>query len=199
MKSCSRISVIVIFLFFLRCWCYELVDKISGSVSGGEANFFKLESRRISVLCLITEKGDADLYVAKSSLTTSPSADLYELSATSTGTDLVVVLDQEPVTIGVHGHVRYDTSLYHLIVLTPGEEDLRQHQVWEYDPEYMRETLVIDVDLLWMANDPHLHAMVHKLYHGETITGQLGSLATALEWIFWFLLKLLQFSVEVLL
>ena len=199
MKGFSRLSVICVLLFFPPCWCYELVDRISGSVSGGEANFFTLDSRRIIALCLISEKGDADLYVARSSLTASPNSDLYENSATSTGTDLVVVLNQEAVTIGVHGHVRYDTSLYHLLVLTPNQEEVRQHQVWEFDPEFMRDTLIIDIDPLWVANDPQLHATVHKLSHGEAVASQLGSVATALDWIFWFLLKLLQFGLEALL
>ena len=201
MKTCSSacISVISVLIFFPLCWCYELLDQISGSVSGGEAKFYTLDPRKISVLCLITEKGDADLYVAKSSLTSYPNSDLCEYSATSTSTDLVVVLNQEPLTIGVHGHVRYDTSLYQLLVLTPDEDDVQHHQVWEFDPESMKETLVIDIDPLWMANDPRLHATVHMLHHGETMTGQLGSVATALEWVFWFLLKVLQFGLEVLL
>lgn len=198
MKSRSGLPVLGILLFFSPCWCYELLHRISGSVSGGEAKFYTLDPRRITVLCLITEEGDSDLFVARSSVTSSPNSDLYDYSATSTGLDLVVVQNQETMTIGIHGHIRYDTSLYHLLVLSPDETEVRQHQVWEFDPEFLRETLVIDIDPLWMANDPQLHLTVHMLYHGKATAGQLGSIATALERVFWFLLKVVQFGLEIL-
>lgn len=196
-------------LFFLLLWergkSYRLLDQISGSVKGGEANYYTLKQKTITLICLVSDEGDADLYVDYTSVTKTPDSETHRYLATSTGLDVVTVMYDtsygESLSIGVHGYIAQNESSYRLYIVTPSEEDISDHQVWELDPESKTQRLIIDVDPLWMANDPKLHRMLEMLSSTGYVTShnQLTSyLIIIKDWILWFIVNFLHIAVEIL-
>lgn len=185
------------------CRAYELVERVTGTVNGGETKTFSFVPSHVLLLCLDSREGDADLYV--STTTSQPDSDNHEFSSTSTGVDILVIPSQHTrstVYLGVHGHVRHNYSLYDLYLLSPSEEEIRSHQVWETDPETKVEKLVIDIDPLWLANDPKLHEGLEQLkaqWKGGGESGKgVGWLRNSIEWSLWLLIKLIEIAVELL-
>ena len=196
--------IILVFLlsFFSRnSHCYELVHQIAGTVEGDHTQYYTLKQESITLLCLISDIGDADIYVDRTSNTKTPNYASHEYSSVSTGIDVITILyDKEKtdtLSIGIHGHPRHEMSSYRLYVLVPSKEDLLQHQIWEVDPESMIQKLIIDVDPLWMANDPNLHRLLESLSRDSPPDGTLNWTVIK-EWTIWFLWNFLHFVVEVL-
>lgn len=150
--------------------CYTVVHKATAKVAGGEAKFYTYQSKDVFIAFVTTTQGDADLYAAPSSLTKTPDSEKYLYTSASCGQDVVVILETAEVTIGVHGHVRYDSTTYQLYIIQPDMNDINKYQIWEKDHETGRSELVIDVDPLVLANDPELHKFL------ATITEPGGSL-----------------------
>lgn len=198
----------IIILFFLlavfsrNSLCYELVHQIKDTVEGDHTQYYTLKQESIVILCLISDIGDADMYVDSASNTKTPSYANHEYSSVSTGLDVITILyDKEKpdntLSIGIHGHPRHERSSYRLYVLVPSKEDLLEHQIWEVDPDSLRQKLIIDVDPLWMANDPKLHRLLESLSGDSPIAGALNWTVIK-EWTVWFLWNFLHFVVEVL-
>lgn len=185
------------------CRAYELVEHLTGTVSGGETKAFSFVPAHTLLLCLDSREGDADLYVSTS--TSHPDADHHDYSSTSTGVDVLVIPSQQSgftVYLGVHGHVRHNYSVYDLYLLSPSEEEIRSHQVWEYDHEAKMEKLVIDVDPLWLANDPKLHQRLevlkeHSGRDGAASSKSAGWVYATFEWSVWVLIKLIEIAADV--
>lgn len=178
------------------------MHQIAGTVEGDHTQYYTLKQENIILLCLISDIGDADIYVDRTSNTKTPNYATHEYSSVSTGIDVITILyDKEKtdttLSIGIHGHPRHETSSYRLYVLVPSKEDLLQHQIWEVDPESMIQKLIIDVDPLWMANDPNLHRLLESLSRDSPPDGTLNWTVIK-EWTIWFLWNFLHFVVEVL-
>ena len=205
---------VLLFFFLSLVWkpylSYILVDKLSRTVSGGDFHHYTLSFNQVILLCLVTDNGDADMFVARSSVTEKPTSDQYEFSSVSTGVDVIAVPyeGESSISVGIQGHVRYDESSYRLLVLTLSESEARQYQVWEVDPETSRPMLMIDIDPLWLANEPKLCRMLSKLQYSDDVLGNLEgpedgvtlseAVTTIKEWLIWIALLLLKIIVEVL-
>ena len=195
--------MVVLFSVLLSsCRAYELVERVTGTVNGGEIKTFSFIPRHILLLCLDSREGDADLYV--STTASYPDCDNHEFSSASTGVDVLVIPSLQSYTtvyLGVHGHVRYNYSLYDLYIMSPSEEEIRSHQVWEFDPESKVEKLVIDVDPLWLANDPQLHRSIELLKEQRIVelasSKRSGWVTSTFEWSLWLLIKLIEIAAEV--
>ena len=198
----SAAALLVAFTLLLSTvTSYRLVEKVSGTVSGGDTKVLHTEPGRISsilLLCLDSIEGDADLYVSHSH--SRPDYEHHDVSSTTTGIDVLVVSPQAQsrVYMGIYGHVRHNTSSFNLYILSPSEEEVRDHQVWEYNHETQRDQLVIDIDPLLLANDPGLHRTIESMHHGGG-TAAGSWIREGAEWALWVLLKLIEFGVEVVL
>jgi hypothetical protein len=207
MADFNQITFLVFLLLFHYCHSYELIDKFSGVVEGGEASYFTLKQSSIILICLISDNGDADLYVDYSSITDKPNYESHSFSAASTGLDVVTVLPSEgayvTLSIAIHGHINHKKSSYRLYILSPSESDVKEFQIWEYNYFSKTNTLVIDVDPLWMSNDPKLHRMLEVLTDGDVYikhSSKKGSLTWEdyKDWIVWFFVNSLRIIVEIL-
>lgn len=191
------------FLYLVSsCTSYELLDQISGGVNGGDVVVYTAKKDNLLLLCLDSTEGDADLYVSRSH--SSPGPEHYHYAATSTGIDIVVVPrnhTHSTAYLGVQGHVRYNHSLFTLYLLVPSSDDLKAHQVWEYDYETMRHQLIISVDPLSLANDASLHRTLEELMTRAS-PGKNGPgnhwVGVAMEWVLWTSFKLLEIAFEIL-
>ena len=156
----------------------------------------------ILLLCLDSIEGDADLYVSHSH--SRPDYEYHDMSSTSTGIDVLVVSSQSRVYMGIYGHVRHNSSLFNLYILSPSVEEIKDHQVWEYNYETQNDRLVIDIDPLLLANDPGLHRTIEGMrdpysrHHGAA-AGSNNWFRDAVEWVLWVLVKLIEIGVEVVL
>ena len=111
---------------------YEISESLSGYVSAGEITYFTIESQKPIFVVLISQEGDADLYASPTYKNSKPSSDNHELSSVSCGLDILPMMMDNQVrkyTVGVHGHVRYDKSVFNLFIIESRDEDLRRYQV----------------------------------------------------------------------
>ena len=76
-------------------------------------------------------------------------------------------------------------------------------QIWDWDPESNSNKLLIDVDPLFLANDPALNRLLALLAQGVVTginaEGEDGVFDTFLHWTGVVLLKVVEIAVEVLL
>ena len=151
--------------------CYEIVHEVRAKIAGGEAKYYTYQSKSVFIVFVTTTEGDADLFAAPSSLTKAPDYDKYLYTSASCGQDVIAILESGEVSIGVHGHVRHDSTSYHLYIIQPDMEDISKYQIWEKDYETGRNELVIDVDPLVVANDPELHKFLTKITDGGSGLG----------------------------
>ena len=110
-------------------WEYELIEEITGEISAGEARYYTIDAHQSVIVAVLSLEGDADIY---SSLTVrDPSSENYDYSSVSCGMDAMVIPVEKPakVHVAVWGHVRHETTSYHLYLITPGKEDFRRYQV----------------------------------------------------------------------
>lgn len=187
-------------LLVTRVLSYELISELSGTVEGGEHKFYTLNPRPVTLICLISDEGDADLYVDYSSATDKPDYLTHKYSAASSGLDVVTILKNrdEKVSIGVHGYIAHNNSTYRLYIIEPSPLDVLDYQIWEFDHESNTTKLIIDIDPLWMANDPKLHRMLEWLSgSGGPVIGT-SNWAGVLEWIIWFVVNIIHILVEIL-
>ena len=200
-------------LLFLLLWkicnCYSILDQLSNTISSGEPQYYTLSQRQVVIICLLSTEGDADIYVSRSSVTKQPDFDNSEYSSSSTGIDVLAVpfapeTGETSITIGIHGHFRYDESHYTLYILTPSESEVRTEQIWEFDHESLQEKLIIDIDPLWLTNDPELHRILAILSKGETKgletahNNSMDTLAIVKDWLVWSIFTFLKVLVEIL-
>lgn len=209
--SIGSSAMFLILLFQLVSYAagYTLVEKVSSVVNEGDTKVYYTEPREggkvspILLLCLDSSEGDADLYVSYSQ--SRPDYEHHDVSATSTGVDILVVSPQRGrIYMGVYGHVRHNFSTFNLYILSPNEKEIREHQVWEYNHVTQNEQLIIDVDPLFLANDPILHMTIEALKGGRVHPSLdmnyeegVSWLRTTAEWIVWVLAKLIEIGVEI--
>lgn len=143
--------------------CYKIVHETTAKVSSGEAKYYTYQSKGVFVIFVTTTEGDADLYAAPSSLTKNPDSEKYLYTSASCGQDVLAILEPGEVAISVTGHVRHDSTSYHLYIIQPDMDDISKYQIWEKDYETGRNELVIDVDPLVVANDPELHKFLTSI------------------------------------
>lgn len=170
---------------------YELIDELSDTVESGGEKFYTLNPRPVTLICLISDEGDADLYVDYTSSTSRPDYLTHRYSATTSGLDVVTVLwkGDNTLSIGVHGHIAHDNSSYRLYILAPNPTDVLDHQIWEVDPDDNTKKLIIDVDPLWMANDPKLHRMLELLSTENHVHKGTSDWVAVKDWIMWFIVN----------
>ena len=200
--------VLVILLLWKCSHSYKLIDDISGTVNGGETNYYTLKQKSITLICLISDEGDADLYIDHTSVTKTPNFDTHKYSATSVGLDVVPVMydanEDDVLSIGVHGYTSHEQSKYRLYIVSPSDSDIRGHQIWELDPETETLALIIDVDPLWMANDPKLHQLLEMLSIGNYIVDQdfdstaVSNLEMIKDWLVWITVNAIYILIEIL-
>ena len=214
MAAYTNLCCLLVFLLFSLLsrpsFSYILLDKQTKSVRGGDIQHYTISYSQILILYLISDEGDADMYVSRSSVTETPNPDDYEYSSASTGRDVIAVphYGESSLSLGIHGHIRYDQSKYRLFLLVPSKKDYEEYQIWETDPETGKPALVIGMDTLWMANQPRLHRSLDKLanssfaYDGlddDVDEGKSSQFFTALkDWVLWIAMILLKIIVEVL-
>lgn len=211
--TCSSLStwIVLALLFYRSCYSYNLVSKHSGTVLGGNIQYYTISVSEILILGLVSDSGDADIFV--SSATSTPGSDDYEYCSVSTGLEIVVVpprlSSSSRVTVGIQGHIRYDSSSYRLFVLNPSKTDYQDNQIWEFDPETGHKVLIIDIDTLWLANEPHLNRIMNNLAYGNNGALDEGAennegksktqrpLKTVRDWMLWLAAVVLRILIEV--
>ena len=204
----SYVSCLLGLFILLSCpsSSYVLIDKQTRSIDGGDIHQYTVTVSEIMIFCLISDVGDADIYVSR---TGSPDSENYEFSSSSTGIDIIAVPynGETSLSVGIQGHMRYDQSTYRLFLLSPSERDYMTYQVWEVDPVTGRPTLAIEMDTLWMSNDPRLNNILNILatgdgrgLEGEGLEGGDSSklFDTVKDWVWWAAVLLLKIIVEVL-
>ncbi len=201
------LPLLLFFLLLLACPLsgYRLVDKVQDRLMAEEGRVYVIETSRHLVVAMVSDEGDADMYV--STTHKKPSFDKYEYSSTSCGLDVLVVPTSDgirkKVYVGVYGHVRYENTSYQLYILEPEEVDVRRYQVWDWDPGTNQPYLLMDVDPLILANDPHLHHWLDAISGkgAEQTAGEAGYVAgvrTVFEWVGYVLLEILKIVIEIL-
>lgn len=115
---------------------YHIANSESGSISGGEVIHYTLSFTDPVVVVLISEEGDVDLYASPTHINSKPTSDDNEISSASCGMDMLALIMSSSLrkyTLGVHGHSRFDKSLFTLYVIKPSQEDIRSYQVLNVD------------------------------------------------------------------
>jgi len=162
----------------IKCSSYHVVQEVSGTVEAGEYSHYKLEPTSTLALVLVSDKGDADLYVSLSS--EPPTFEQYDFASQSCGLEIVVIPEFKTSTIAsVYGHIRYNTTEYRLFLI----ECLVEMEY--YDP-------------LKIANDPELCGLVKQLKIDSSSVKDNFWLSLG-EWLLWFLGQCLQLGVEIFL
>lgn len=206
-KMAAQKTLLFLFLLsFEASWSYELVGQLSDRVEAGEGKYYTVNPSPITLICLVSDEGDADIYVDFSSTTTRPDYLTHKYSATSSGIDVVTVLrdkmevEGDSISIGVYGHVTHGNSTFRMYIIVPSSSDVLEHQIWELDHESNTTKLIIDVDPLWIANDPKLHRLLESIsgdyYYQE---GGVSGWIAVKDGILWLLVNVLQLVVEILL
>ena len=192
-------TYLLLFLLWRLCECYELLDSQSMVINGGDALYYTYKQRGVVIFSTISYEGDVDIYV--SSTVAHPGWDNYEYSAISTGVDTVLVPHdaggEMTLHIGLHGHDFHNKSVCCLLIIAPSHEDIRKHQVWEFDPTTKQETLVIDIDPLWMKNDPNLHRSIET--YATSYSPGADKAKVAWEWFVWIMSGILKIAIEIFL
>ena len=204
----SFVSCLLSLFILLQCpsSSYVLIDKQTRTIDGGDIHQYTVTVSEIMIFCLVSDIGDADIYVSR---TGSPDSENYDFSSSSTGIDIITVPynGETSLSVGIQGHVRYDKSTYRLFLLSPSERDYLAYQVWEVNADTGQPTLAIEVDTLWMCNDPRLNNILSILATGdgrglerEGLEGGDSSqlFDTVKEWVWWIAMLLLKIIVEVL-
>lgn len=114
------------------CTCYTISESISDTISAGAVTYYTVESTRPTIVALISEEGDTDIYASPTHKNTKPSYENYEIGSASCGMEVLVLLmnrELKRYTLGLHGHVRYDKSKYKLFIIEPSEADIKRYQV----------------------------------------------------------------------
>lgn len=118
-------------LFSSSCRGYEIREYAQAEITAGESHYYSYPSKPSDtiILALLSDEGDADMFVSTS--VRKPSCEDYNYSSSSCGLDLVVVPPGEhsKIFIGVYGHVRYQNTTYRLYILAPSGEDILRYQV----------------------------------------------------------------------
>jgi len=93
-----------------------LLRTLDGTVGGGNYTYYKLTQDGDIRLEMISTEGDADIYVAYSTL--SPEYDNYEMKSVTCGVDEVEIEStmKRPIGIGIFGYPQYDKSHFTLKV-----------------------------------------------------------------------------------
>ena len=166
--------------FIVKCNSYRLVQEVSGTVEAGEYKSYKLEPTSTLALVLVSDRGDADLYVSLTS--EPPTFEHYDFASQSCGLEVVVLPDtKESAVSSVYGHIRYNTTMYRLFLIEcPRDMDMEY-----YDP-------------LKIANDPALINLIKQLKIGSSPNTE-NSWHSVGEWLLWFLGKCLELGVEIFL
>lgn len=168
-------------------------------MNGGESLYYTYRQRGVIIFSTISYAGDVDIYV---STTSQPGWENYEYSSISTSIDTVLVPHdghgEVTLYLGLHGHAFHNKSTCLLLIISPSREDILTHQVWELDPATDQEMLVIDIDPLWMKNDPKLHESIEIFAGGSTLDIHRG-VKFAWEWFLWIIAGILKIAVEVFL
>lgn len=193
-------------LLFIAVQSYELVGQLSGKVEAGEGKYYTVNPSPITLICLVSDEGDADMYVDYSSTTARPDYLTHKHSAATSGIDVVTVLrndmssESDAISIGIYGYITHENSSFRMYVIVPSSSDVLDHQIWEIDHESNTTKLVIDVDPLWIANDPKLHRLLESvLVQGYFQSDEASSWIIIKDWIVWLLVNFLHLVVEVLL
>ena len=199
--------LLVLFSFYSPSLPYVLLDSQTSTVNGGDVQHYTIRFDQVMIVCLISDIGDADMFA--STVTNSPDSEDYEYSSTSTGIDIITVpyIRISSLSLGIHGHVRYNKTKYRLYIIAPSKRDYMDYQVWEIDPETNQSVLIIEIDPLWLTNEPRLCKMLNRLADGSTasIDDELligielsDFLSTFKDWLIWIFMILLKIIVEVL-
>ena len=181
-QSVLRI-LLTLCLIIINSTAYQVVQKVSGSVRAGEYRLYDLELTSTLALVLISDQGDGDLYVSLSK--EPPTFELYDYASQTCGAEIIVLplVDKTAQSIaraGVYGHIRYNTTQYHLHLIS-----------CEVDVEY--------IDTLQVANDPSLVAIVKKLQISGPDSDKPHIWTSLRDWTLWLLIHGLEFGVEVFL
>ncbi len=195
---------LILLLFYNPSLPYVLLDSQDTTIEGGTHRYYTIKFDQVIIVCLISDIGDADMFA--STVTTSPDSDDYEYASTSTGIDVITIphTGESSLSLAIQGHSRYTQSKYRLYVLAPSERDYMDYQVWEVDPETDQTVLIIEIDPLWLMNEPRLCDMLNKLADGRisNVNGDSIELSTFLsnvkDWFIWIIMIILKIVVEVL-
>ncbi|XP_017880589.1 UPF0669 protein C6orf120 homolog [Ceratina calcarata] len=113
-----------IFIFVILCLSFalayenKLLHYITDEVTGSSYKYYSLSYDGFIKIILISEIGDADLYVSQ--ITTKPTFDPDQncLQSITCGDDIILIPDsfKRPVSIGIYGHPSHENSTYVLLV-----------------------------------------------------------------------------------
>ena len=173
----------ILCLIFIKSSSYQVVQEVSGSVAAGEYNLYKVELTSTLALVLISDRGDGDLYVSLSD--EPPTFELYDFASQSCGAEIVILPVVERIaenfaTVGVYGHIRFNTTDYHLYLIK-----------CDVDVEFL--------DTLKISNDPVLQNIVKKLQFSKISNESSQFWMSLYDWIVWILITSLELGVEIFL
>ncbi|XP_017761700.1 PREDICTED: UPF0669 protein v1g209471-like [Eufriesea mexicana] len=120
-------------VFFVSCVLadeHKLLHYATGEVVGGSYNYYSLADDCGIKIVLISETGDADLYVSQIITKPTYEPDQYCFQSATCAEDIVVIPNssKRPINIGVYGHPSYENSKYILVVFQITEIDNDQEQ-----------------------------------------------------------------------
>ena len=175
--------LLIVCLIIIKSTAYQVTKEVSGSVKAGDYSLYKVELTSTIALVLVSDRGDADLYVSLSE--EPPTFELYDYASETCGAEVVILPLKDisaPVLAiaGVYGHIRYNTTEYRLYLIK-----------CDVDIEFL--------DTLKIANDPLLVNTIKKLQVSGEGPGEPHLWASLSEWVVWLLINALEFGVEVFL
>ena len=175
--------LLILCLIIINSTAYQVIQEVSGSVGAGEYRLYNVELTSTLALVLISDQGDGDLYVSLSK--EPPTFELYDFASQTCGAEIIILplVDKRERSVamaGVYGHIRYNTTQYHLHLIS-----------CEVDVEYL--------DTLQIANDPLLVNIVKKLQLSGPASDETHIWTSLRDWTLWLLIHGLEFGVEVFL
>lgn len=108
----------ILYISFALAYEDKLLHYITDEVAGSAYKYYSLSYDGFIKIILISDTGDADLYVSQ--ITTKPTYDPDQncLQSITCGDDIILIPDsfKRPVSIGVYGHPSHENSKYVLLV-----------------------------------------------------------------------------------
>ncbi|KAK0178143.1 hypothetical protein PV328_002120 [Microctonus aethiopoides] len=112
------INILVVNISCILAANEQLLHYVSDETSGGSYKYYSLMYEGVIKIILLSQKGDADLYLSQTISKPTYEPDQYCLQSTTCGEDIIFIPEsfKRPVSIGVYGHPSHETSHYNLLV-----------------------------------------------------------------------------------
>ncbi|XP_051174359.1 UPF0669 protein C6orf120 homolog [Leptopilina boulardi] len=139
----------------------DLLHSVQDDVAGDSYKYYSLMYEGVVKIQLISETGDADIYVSQITAKPTYESNNYCLQSTTCGEDIIYIPQsfKRPVSIGVYGHPSHENSRFTLsvfqILLSEGENFNEQSptEIIRKKRLSKKETPSVIITFLWTLID----------------------------------------------